>query len=411
MGDIDIAVAGCGIAGLAAALLLRRQGHAVTLYERFEGPRPLGSGLMIQPTGLAVLAELGLAEDMLAHSAAIARLYGCNTHGETVLDARYADLAARGVLGLGIHRASLFGALHDAVLAAGIPILSGREVVGTELSASGRHLLFADADPSPTHDLVIDALGVASPLVPAANGWLPFGALWATLPWPEGGPFRTDWLEQRYERARKMAGVLPTGPRRGSSRNELALFWSLRADAFERWRDAGLAAWKDEFLALWPECAELLEQVTDPAQLTFARYAHRTHRRPVAERLIHIGDAWHSASPQLGQGANMALLDAWALAEALGGEGRLDARLAVAAALRRSHVRLYQWLTALFTPAYQSDSVWPALIRDVVLAPLSRVPPGPRVQANMVAGLTGNPFGKLGLAMPGYPSAIRADPR
>ena len=203
-----------------------------------------------------------------------------------------------------------------------------------------------------------------------------------------------------------MAGVLPTGSRRGSGRNELALFWSLRADAFERWRDAGLAAWKDEFLALWPECAGLLEQIADPAQLTFARYAHRTHR-PVAERLIHMGDAWHSASPQLGQGANMALLDAWALAKTLGRGAPLDSRLAAAADLRRSHVRLYQWLTALFTPAYQSDSAWPALIRDVVLAPLSRVPPGPRVQGNMVAGLTGDPFGKLGLAMPEYSNLSR----
>ena len=411
MGDLDIAVAGCGIAGLAVALLLHRQGHVITLYERFEEPRPLGSGLMIQPTGLAVLAELGLAEEILAHSAPIARLYGRNTQGETVLDARYADLATPGGFGLGIHRASLFDVLHDAVLATGMPIRSGREVAGTELSGAGRRLLFADADPSPRHDLVVDALGVASPLVPAANGWLPFGALWTTLAWPTEAPFRANWLEQRYERARKMAGVLPTGARRSSGRNELALFWSLRADAFERWRDAGLAAWKDEFVALWPECAGLLEQVTEPAQLTFARYAHRTHRRPVADRLVHIGDAWHSASPQLGQGANMALLDAWALAKALGEDGPLDARLAAAAGLRRPHVQLYQWLTALFTPAYQSDSVWPALIRDVVLAPLSRVPPGPWVQANMVAGLTGDPFGKLGLAMPGYPSAIAAVPR
>ena len=138
-----------------------------------------------------------------------------------------------------------------------------------------------------------------------------------------------------------------------------------------------------------------------------ARYAHRTHRRPVAERLIHIGDAWHSASPQLGQGANMALLDAWALGQALDGHGPLDARLAGAAALRRSHVRLYQWLTALFTPAYQSDSVWPALIRDVVLAPLSRIPPGPVVQANMVCGLAAGPLGPLGLAMPDYAALDR----
>ena len=407
MGDLDIAVAGCGIAGRAAALLLRRRGHAVTLYERFDALRPLGSGLMLQPTGLAVLAELGLAHEAIAHAAPIVRLHGRNTHGETVLDARYSDLGAPGVVGFGIHRASLFGTLYDAVAAEGIAIRTARQVEGSELTGKGRRLMFAAADPSPEHDLVVDALGVGSALVPAAEGWLPFGALWTTLEWPEDGPFRRDWLEQRYERARKMAGVLPTGARRGSSRNELALFWSIHADRLVKWRERGLKAWKDEVRALWPECAGLLEAIADPAELTFARYAHRTHRRPVAERLIHIGDAWHSASPQLGQGANMALLDAWALGQALDGHGPLDARLAGAAALRRSHVRLYQWLTALFTPAYQSDSVWPALIRDVVLAPLSRIPPGPVVQANMVCGLAGGPLGPLGLAMPDYAALDR----
>ncbi len=397
MGDLDIAVAGCGIAGLAAALLLRRAGHAVTLYERFEEPRPLGSGLMLQPTGLAVLAQLGLADEIAAHAAPITRIQGRNTHGETVLDARYADLESVGAYGLGIHRASLFGALYDAVCAAGVTVKTGHEVAGSELAAGGRRLRFAAADPSPGHDLVVDALGVASRLVPADEGWLPYGALWTTLEWPEDGPFRPDWLEQHYERARRMAGVLPTGKRRGIGRNELALFWSLRADHHAAWRDAGLEAWKGEFATLWPECASLLDSIADPAQMTFARYAHRTHRDPVSERLIQIGDAWHSASPQLGQGANMALLDAWALAMALGQAGPLERRLAAAIDLRRSHVRLYQWLTAVFTPAYQSDSVWPALVRDVILAPLSRVPPAPRIQASLVAGLAGGPLGPLGL--------------
>jgi len=404
MGDLDIAIAGCGIAGLASALLLNRQGHAVTIYERFDAPQPLGSGLMIQPTGLAVLCALGLAPEIAGCSAPIHRIHGRNRLGETVLDARYADLGVADACGLGIHRASLFGVLHDATRAAGISIRTGHEVAGTELVGGGRRLLFARADPSSAHELVVDALGVASPLVASGAGWLPFGALWTTLGWPPDGLLRRGWLEQRYERASKMAGVLPTGRRRGSRRNELALFWSLRADALEAWRERGLDAWKAEVRELWPECSVLLEQVDDPAVLTFARYAQRTQSRPVAPRLIHIGDAWHSASPQLGQGANMALLDAWALASALAGGGSLDARLAEAAALRRSHVRLYQWLTALFTPAYQSDSIWPALIRDVLIAPLSRVPPGPRVQASMVSGLAGAPLRALELALPDYAS-------
>jgi len=40
---LDIAICGCGPAGLAAALLLHRQGHRVRIFERFETPRPVGS--------------------------------------------------------------------------------------------------------------------------------------------------------------------------------------------------------------------------------------------------------------------------------------------------------------------------------------------------------------------------------
>jgi salicylate hydroxylase len=149
--------------------------------------------------------------------------------------------------------------------------------------------------------------------------------------------------------------------------------------------------------ALWPETEPLLDQITAPEQLTFARYAHRTLAKPAETGMIHIGDAWHSASPQLGQGANMALLDAYALAMALRGNEDIDTALAKAVDLRRSHVRLYQALTALFTPVYQSDSRVLPFLRDRLVGPLSKLWPAPWIQAAMVAGLIGGPLKPLGL--------------
>ena len=76
MPRLSIAMAGAGPAGLSAALLLCRDGHRVTLFDQFEAPRPLGSGLILQPTGLAVLGELGLAGRILALGGRIDRLFG-----------------------------------------------------------------------------------------------------------------------------------------------------------------------------------------------------------------------------------------------------------------------------------------------------------------------------------------------
>ncbi|MBB3909432.1 FAD-dependent oxidoreductase [Sphingomonas desiccabilis] len=392
-----IAIAGCGPAGLAAALLLARDGHRVTLLERFATPQPIGSGLMLQPTGLAVLRELGLTEEVLARGARVDRLLGCTAEGRVVLDVAYRALKGER-FGLGIHRASLFGVLFDAAVAAGIPIETGRTVTGSEPAGDGRRrLLFEGGTRSAKFDLVVDALGSRTPLAPPTGRELAYGALWTSLAWPEGTSLSLSTLEQRYDRASRMVGVLPTGTRAGGGGAEASLFWSLRLDRLEAWRTAGLAAWKAEVRALWPATEPLLAQIDHPDQLAVARYAHRTLSKPAATGLIHIGDTWHSASPQLGQGANMALLDAWALRQGLRGAATVEAGLVRTVAMRQRHVALYQALTALLTPVYQSDSrVIPAL-RDRLVAPLSRLPLVEGIQAALVAGLVGRPLAKLAL--------------
>lgn len=374
-------------------MLLARDGHDVAIFERFATPQPVGSGLMLQPVGLAVLRELGLAETMIARGARVDRLFG-RAGQSVVLDVRYAALGEKAGFGVGIHRASLFATLHDA--ASAIPIEAGRAVQGSRLDQSGRRLTFADGSESAPFDLVIDALGSRSALAPATGHTLAYGALWASLDWP-GAPFDGAALEQRYRRASRMAGVLPIGTPPGASGAQAAFFWSIRRDQLDEWRAAGLSAWKDEVRALWPATDPLLDQITDPDQLTFAQYAHRTLTTPTEPALIHIGDAWHSTSPQLGQGVNMALLDAWAVAKALREREAIADALAHAIALRRWHVSLYQTMSRLFTPVYQSDSRALPWLRDWLVGPMSRLWPATLIQASLVSGLAGSPLTRLGL--------------
>lgn len=403
MEPLGIAIIGCGPAGLAAALLLARQGHAVCIFDQFVSPGPVGSGLMIQPSGLAVLAELGLAAKVVARGARIDALQGIEEHGKTVLDAPYAALGVPGAFGLGIHRASLFDVLHEAALAEPrIAIHAGHAVTGSDCDAEGRRLLFEGREPSARFDLVVDASGWRTRFDPAPKNILPFGALWASLPLAPGDPFAGNLLEQRYRRAAQMAGVLPIGTRAGDGGPEVAFFWSLKAEDYPAWEATPLDDWKAEVLRLWPALEGLLARIERRDQLTFARYAHRSHPSPVGERIIAIGDAWHSASPQLGQGANMALLDAWSLARGLA-EGRtLAEKLRLACGWRSDHVWLYQWVTKLFTPLYQSESRYLPAIRDRLLAPLSRRWPARGIQAQLMSGLFGFPLAPLGLALPDY---------
>jgi 2-polyprenyl-6-methoxyphenol hydroxylase-like FAD-dependent oxidoreductase len=126
--------------------------------------------------------------------------------------------------------------------------------------------------------------------------------------------------------------------------------------------------------------------------MTFAQYDHFTATAPYSRGLVHIGDAAHATSPQLGQGANMALLDALALARALSSNSTLDTALSAYASMRRWHVRLFQGASAIFTPFYQSDSRSLPVLRDWITAPLSRLPIGNIVVARLVAGMTTAPL-------------------
>ena len=55
-----VAVIGGGVVGMAAALFLQ-ENYTVTLFEREREPKPLGAGIMLQPSGLAILDKLGVA--------------------------------------------------------------------------------------------------------------------------------------------------------------------------------------------------------------------------------------------------------------------------------------------------------------------------------------------------------------
>ncbi|KCZ55940.1 hypothetical protein HY29_10060 [Hyphomonas beringensis] len=393
--SLNIAISGAGIGGLAAAILLSRDGHSVSVYDQFDTPRPVGAGFILQETGLTILGEMGLRDRVEALGSRLTRLHGISADNQrTVLDVRYAALR-NGLCGVSLQRCALFDLLYETALAEGVEIVSSARII-TAIPTTG-HLTIGTGQTVGPYDLLIDALGVRSPLSSRSRRPLTFGALWATLEWPDESLFDAAALEQRYRRARQMAGVMPSGQLTSDGKQTLTFFWSIRADAYLDWKKAPLDDWKKEATALWPDTEGLLAQITYHDQLTFARYDHRTHVPVVRERLVHIGDSWHAASPQLGQGANLALLDAYALARALRTHSDTGAALTAYVKMRRGHVRLFQAMSWMFTPVYQSESVVLAWLRDWLAAPLSRVPPAPQMLAGMVSGAIGRPLKKLGL--------------
>ena len=399
-GRMDIAIVGAGPAGRAAALLHHPAAHRDTTPHRCAAPTPLGSGLILQPTGLTVLGALGLLDEIVALGSRIDRLHGADARtGRTVLDVRY-DAVRGGRFGLAVHRAALFDVLHRAVVAAAIPIETGIEIEALE--TGGKAIPVARGGRrAGAFDLVVDASGARSRLRrfsrdPSEPRPLAYGAFWASLGW-RGEGFDANALLQRYDRASVMIGVLPIGRPNAAAGPMAAFFWSIKPDVADVVRKAGLDAWKASVAGLWPDCGAYLDQIGDFEQLTLARYGHHTSRMPAGARLAVIGDAAHSTSPQLGQGANMALLDAAALAHGLATAPDIDAALAIYCRARRWHVRIFQALSLAFTPFYQSDSAALPFLRDRLVATVAKIPPAPQLLAAMVSGTIVDPFGRVGL--------------
>lgn len=389
MDALDIGVVGCGTAGAAAAMFLARAGHRVTIYERVADPGPVGAGITLQPTGQAVLARLGLLAPIVERGARLDRLHAVRHGGKTLVDLRYGDVDPR-LFGLGLHRGTLFTTLYEAVRRE--PGVSVRLGVGiTAMARDGDGVTVRGEDgPLGRHALVIAADGSISELhasagVPVRSHEYPWGALWFVADDPEQ-QFRGE-LYQVVRGARRMYGILPTGRGPTSAGPVASLYWSLRVADHERWRAAGLAAWKDEVRGFDARIAPVLDQIRDLDQVVLTRYRSVRMGRWHGERVVFLGDAAHAMSPQLGQGANLALWDAMELADALATTPTVAAGLAAYSRTRRRHLRHYQRMTRALTPLFQSSSRTLGWLRDAFMPLADRIGPLHRMMVRTMIGL------------------------
>ena len=385
-----IAIVGCGIGGLAAASFLADAGNDVIIFDQFTENSAVGSGLVIQPVGFEILKNLGVADDALKQGAPGYQMLGLESDtGRKVLDVSYGEMWGDD-FGLGIHRATLFDLLLKAARKRNICIEQSSRVISTTITDGIRFIDIDKGMQAGPFDLVVDASGAQSALSPLRSKELPFGAIWGTVDWPETTSLHYNQLEQRYRKASNMIGILPIGCLPNETQRKAALFWSIPKQDFALWHSTPIEEWQYKAEQLWPELAPFVRQITHHDQMTMARYTHGQLYKPYGDRLVFIGDAAHRASPQLGQGANMALLDAHALAKSLD-KYKLAKALRNYARARQDHVLIYQAMSWAFTPMYQSHSRLLPLLRDRLLAPLSNVPPVPNILTSLVKGTMINP--------------------
>ncbi len=401
---LSVGIIGCGTAGGAAATFLARAGHRVTVYEAVPEPEAIGAGIIVQPTGMQVLARLGLLEKVLARGARLRSLRCETPRGRPVVDIAYGDVHPE-LFGLGMHRGVLFRALFEEARRAGADIRCGVKIESFDRERRGRpRPMTAHGKRFGPHDLVIVADGARSQLrddvaVVTREREYPWGALWFVADDPDGA-FQ-DRLFQVVDGTGVMIGLLPTGlgpvvPGEEDT-HKVSFFYSVRVSRDGDIRRAGLRAFEESVLRRAPIAEPVLAQIDDFDQLLLARYQDVVLRRFHEGRVVFIGDAAHAMSPQLGQGANLALYDAMVLSDCVAESDTVAAALADYERRRRAHLAFYQLATRWLTPLFQSDYELLADPRDAFMGIACHLPILRALMVRTMAGV------KRGVFAPSLP--------
>lgn len=320
-----VTVLGAGIGGLAVARALALRGAEVTVLEQAPEIREVGAGLQITPNGAAVLRALGLGDALAAagtRAAAVDLIDG--ETGARVLRLDLARLRPDQEYRL-VHRADLVGMLAEGARAAGVTIRLGHRIEAADLGKGPPVLTDAGGAQSTVPGLLIGADGLHSLVRAALNGKVaPFfthQVAWRALipAEPDAAPTARVYMGPGRH--------LVSYPLRDGTLRNIVAVEERRGWAEESWsaRDDALAV-QVAFADFVPEVRDWLDKVEEPHLWGLFRHpiAGRWHGQGAAI----LGDAAHPSLPFLAQGANMALEDAWVLADALARHETADAGFA-----------------------------------------------------------------------------------
>lgn len=381
-----IGIVGFGMAGGLSAYLLARDGHEVTLLERADQLGMVGAGVILQPSGQAVLRELGLLDGVLQRAAPLHELYARHDTGKFLITNRYADYDPNWCA-YGIHRGVLFNALHTAVRSQSVEIRTACEIVSRSVERDGVFLKDACGQRHGPFDFILVGDGSRSKLRTACGfraciQRYEHGTLWLIAP----GTGVPGMLLQVVHRNQKLFGLLPLGD------GLCNLYWGLPPRDYPALKERGLDKLKAEILAFAPEAAEVLDFLHNFDQFILTTYQHVWMPRTFDRHTLFLGDAAHAMSPHLGQGINLAMLDAYRFAQCLREAKTPHAAFRLFHQSHRAQLRYYSLVTAFLTPFFQSDWSFLGWGRDTFLPLLPKIPWVRRQMILTVGGLKGGFF-------------------
>jgi 2-polyprenyl-6-methoxyphenol hydroxylase-like FAD-dependent oxidoreductase len=330
---------GGGPAGLTAALVARRLGLDVTVFDQALRFDRVGGGILLHSNGLRVLDALELL-DTLRPGLRFTQSMTLEAAGGRILSAfDYRDFSIPQNHGAVLLRSTLQLELYDACRVEGIPIRFEHMLTALAQDDAGVSLHFANGA-TERFAIVIGCDGMHSVVRQASE----LGGSARPLPtsWLRGTtPVRTEsnTIREIWGDDGRGFGILPLP---GDSTH-----FFCEAPPEEEWQHllahpAALGIWVSGWEPWGEDVLRLVRSVPDWSALHYGRPGLVTLRRWHRERVFLIGDAAHAMPPDLGQGANAAMVDAVVLlsllARVLRGDSDLETAGTTYETVRRSHI-------------------------------------------------------------------------
>lgn len=339
---MKVLIAGGGIGGLTLAIALRQRGIDAAVFESAPAIEAAGAGIALWPNAIKVLRGLGVGETIIATGRRIERGQLREIDGAFLVnsDQRWLEAEAGAPL-IALHRADL-----QSILSAALPdglVHPGKRISGFDQNTPVVKARFADGSTA-DGDVLIGADGIHSvirgslrpEIQPRYAGYVAWRGVADDADGIDPEALGIHATSETWGSGARF-GIVPIGPRR--------IYWFATAN-----RERGLrrnavetrAELLDRFGAWHAPIRDLIDRTPADRILENDIEDLRPFRGWSRGRAALLGDAVHATTPNLGQGACMAIESAVVLAEQLAGSGSITEKLE---AYERARFARTAWIT------------------------------------------------------------------
>jgi 2-polyprenyl-6-methoxyphenol hydroxylase-like FAD-dependent oxidoreductase len=350
-------IAGGGIGGLTAALALNRAGFDVAVYERAPTFTEVGAGMSLWPNATRVLRSLGVLEQVLTSGEPVTQFNLYRSNGKLISAIVMTGFQTPALC---IHRADLHRALlrqlPEGCLKPGLRLesfaqepngVTARFEGGLEVGADG--LIAADGINSAVRAQIHGRDG------PIYRGYCIWRGIAPEIPGAVQGHISETW-----GRGRRF-GVMPMGQGR--------VCWYATRNCAPSRLDApeGRKAEVSDLFKGWHGPIPQLIEATNPADIIKNDARDRKPLKRWGDRCVTLlGDAAHPITPNVGQGACMAIEDAACLTKCLLVSPDVDSSFRAYEALRGSRTALIARQARRIGAIGQWENPWVVKGRDLI---------------------------------------------